>query len=362
MDSNQLTFTDIINSLLPFSSSSNSPSSSSDLSGGVATNAIAELIRKRRNRLENEKKAKGDFENSEDENYSPPKLIKVEESSTPTTNDNDSFLTDTDSLNAFSDSSTLSLLSNLFSPWSQSSSDSSLTSPPSLSSLNPNGETPSFSCNPSSSAIIIPQKKSIGDEFAVVCGRLSLLNSQKYTITIGEMARRIFGKEEFGYSLLGGILRRAKTPNATNQLKAELEAVGIQVERGRRRSTKLTLFGGLLEGEAVQLGKDYDSIISTSFPSQIIAKYLTEAAKEEERLEKIEKLKAARSFVNEFLAILNQDASPILDLYPLPTLPAEIQAPLTNFSILTHGFGILAVKSTMEMYGQTLDAQILALS
>uniref|UniRef100_A0A914QQR9 Transcription factor AP-2 C-terminal domain-containing protein n=1 Tax=Panagrolaimus davidi TaxID=227884 RepID=A0A914QQR9_9BILA len=176
------------------------------------------------------------------------------------------------------------------------------------------------------------------------------------------MARRIFGKEEFGYSLLGGILRRAKTPNATNQLKAELEAVGIQVERGRRRSTKLTLFGGLLEGEAVQLGKDFDSIICTSFPSQIIAKYLTEAAKEEERLGKIEKLEAARSFVNEFLAILNQDASPILDLYPLPTLPAEIQAQLTNFSILTHGFGILAIKSTMEMYGQTLDAQILALS
>uniref|UniRef100_A0AC35EV69 Transcription factor AP-2 C-terminal domain-containing protein n=1 Tax=Panagrolaimus sp. PS1159 TaxID=55785 RepID=A0AC35EV69_9BILA len=361
MDSNQITFTDIINSLLPISSSSiNSPSSSSDKSG-VATNAIAELIRKRRNRLENEKKAKGDFENSEDENCSPLKLIKVEESSTPTTN------TDTDSLNAFSDSSTLSLLTNLFSPWSQSSSDSSSTSPPSLLSFNPNGENPSFTYTPSSStssSINIPQKKSIGDEFAVVCGRLSLLSSQKYVITIGEMARRIFGKEEFGYSLLGGILRRAKTPNATNQLKAELEAVGIQVERGRRRSNKLTLFGGLLEGEAVQLGKDFDSIICKSFPSQIIAQYLTEAAKKEEekRLEKIEKLKAARSFVNEFLAVLNQDASPILDLYPLPTLPSEIQAPLTNFSILTHGFGILAVKSTMEMYGQTLDAQILALS
>ena len=149
--------------------------------------------------------------------------------------------------------------------------------------------------------------------------------------------------------------------NSTNALKAELDAAGITLERGRRRNADLTLFGGFLEGEAVQLGNDFSHLVSTSFPSNAIGQKLasdSEVTTSIPASQKIEHLKAARTHVAEFLGLLAQDASPILTTYPPRHLEESIQDPLSNFSMMTHGFGSFAFKAVMEAYTKILDVQI----
>lgn len=52
------------------------------------------------------------------------------------------------------------------------------------------------------------------DVFCSVPGRLSLLSStSKYKVTVGEVQRRLSPPECLNASLLGGVLRRAKSKN-----------------------------------------------------------------------------------------------------------------------------------------------------
>ncbi|XP_023998151.2 transcription factor AP-2-delta [Salvelinus sp. IW2-2015] len=87
------------------------------------------------------------------------------------------------------------------------------------------------------------------DLFCSVPGRLSLLSStSKYKVTIAEVKRRLSPPECLNASLLGGILRRAKSKNGGRCLREKLDRLGLNLPAGRRKAANVTLLTSLVEG------------------------------------------------------------------------------------------------------------------
>ncbi|KAK7582418.1 hypothetical protein V9T40_013863 [Parthenolecanium corni] len=86
------------------------------------------------------------------------------------------------------------------------------------------------------------------DIFCSVPGRLSLLSStSKYKVTVGEVQRRLSPPECLNASLLGGVLRRAKSKNGGRLLREKLEKIGLNLPAGRRKAANVTLLTSLVE-------------------------------------------------------------------------------------------------------------------
>uniref|UniRef100_A0A8C9F5B9 Transcription factor AP-2 C-terminal domain-containing protein n=1 Tax=Pavo cristatus TaxID=9049 RepID=A0A8C9F5B9_PAVCR len=87
--------------------------------------------------------------------------------------------------------------------------------------------------------------------FCSVPGRLSLLSStSKYKVTVGEVQRRLSPPECLNASLLGGVLRRAKSKNGGRCLRERLEKIGLNLPAGRRKAANVTLLTSLVEGKS----------------------------------------------------------------------------------------------------------------
>jgi len=88
------------------------------------------------------------------------------------------------------------------------------------------------------------------DIFCSVPGRLSLLSStSKYKVTVAEVQRRLSPPECLNASLLGGVLRRAKSKDGGKVLRDKLERIGMQLPSGRRKAANVTLLTSLVEGK-----------------------------------------------------------------------------------------------------------------
>lgn len=73
------------------------------------------------------------------------------------------------------------------------------------------------------------------DVFCSVPGRLSLLSStSKYKVTVGEVQRRLSPPECLNASLLGGVLRRAKSKNGKLYIKSNTTVAIYRVFRKDR--------------------------------------------------------------------------------------------------------------------------------
>ncbi|XP_054717471.1 transcription factor AP-2-beta-like [Uloborus diversus] len=114
------------------------------------------------------------------------------------------------------------------------------------------------------------------DVFCSVPGRLSLLSStSKYKVTVGEVQRRLSPPECLNASLLGGVLRRAKSKNGGRSLREKLDKIGLNLPAGRRKAANVTLLTSLVEGEAIHLARDFGYVCDTEFPSRQVAEYLS---------------------------------------------------------------------------------------
>uniref|UniRef100_A0A452RX84 Transcription factor AP-2-alpha n=1 Tax=Ursus americanus TaxID=9643 RepID=A0A452RX84_URSAM len=90
--------------------------------------------------------------------------------------------------------------------------------------------------------------------FCSVPGRLSLLSStSKYKVTVAEVQRRLSPPECLNASLLGGVLRRAKSKNGGRSLREKLDKIGLNLPAGRRKAANVTLLTSLVEGKRVHL-------------------------------------------------------------------------------------------------------------
>ncbi|XP_006881719.1 PREDICTED: transcription factor AP-2 gamma [Elephantulus edwardii] len=187
--------------------------------------------------------------------------------------------------------------------------------------------------------------------FCSVPGRLSLLSStSKYKVTVAEVQRRLSPPECLNASLLGGVLRRAKSKNGGRSLREKLDKIGLNLPAGRRKAAHVTLLTSLVEGEAVHLARDFAYVCETEFPSKPVAEYLTRPhlGGRNEMLARKNVLLAAQQVCKEFTDLLNQDRTPNGNSRPTPVLETNIQNCLSHFSLITHGFGSQAICAAMS--------------
>ncbi|XP_054153572.1 transcription factor AP-2-epsilon-like [Oppia nitens] len=187
------------------------------------------------------------------------------------------------------------------------------------------------------------------DVFCSVPGRLSLLSStSKYKVTVGEVQRRLSPPECLNASLLGGVLRRAKSKNGGRSLREKLEKIGLNLPAGRRKAANVTLLTSLVEGEAIHLARDFGYVCETEFPARQIAEYLCRNHSDpSDMYRRKELVLATKQLLKEFIDLLNQDRSPLCNTRPQTILEPNIQRNLTHFSLITHGFGSPAIVAAL---------------
>ncbi|XP_067097948.1 transcription factor AP-2-beta isoform X2 [Osmerus mordax] len=195
----------------------------------------------------------------------------------------------------------------------------------------------------------------INEVFCSVPGRLSLLSStSKYKVTVGEVQRRLSPPECLNASLLGGVLRRAKSKNGGRSLREKLEKIGLNLPAGRRKAANVTLLTSLVEGEAVHLARDFGYICETEFPTKAVSEYLNRQHADPSELHaRKNMLLATKQLCKEFTDLLAQDRTPLGNSRPSPILEPGIQSCLSHFSFITHGFGspaICAALTTLQNY------------
>ncbi|XP_064240164.1 transcription factor AP-2 gamma-like [Aotus nancymaae] len=90
-----------------------------------------------------------------------------------------------------------------------------------------------------------------------------------------ECARRLSPPECLNASLLGGVLRRARSKNGGRSLREKLDKIGLNLLARRWKAAHVTLLTSLVEGEAVHLARDFAYVCEAEFPSKPVAEYLT---------------------------------------------------------------------------------------
>ncbi|XP_055311373.1 transcription factor AP-2-epsilon isoform X2 [Sitodiplosis mosellana] len=208
-----------------------------------------------------------------------------------------------------------------------------------------------------------PNNLSVGspsDVFCSVPGRLSLLSStSKYKVTIAEVQRRLSPPECLNASLLGGVLRRAKSKNGGRLLREKLEKIGLNLPAGRRKAANVTLLTSLVEGEAIHLARDFGYVCETEFPSRQVAEYLLRQHTEpQETYRRKELLLNTKQVTKELMDLLNQDRSPLCNTRPQHILDPSIQRHLTHFSLISHGFGSPAIVAALTAIQNFLNESL----
>ena len=87
-------------------------------------------------------------------------------------------------------------------------------------------------------------------------------------MTVAEVQRRLSPPECLNASLLGGVLRRAKSKDGGKHLRDKLDKLGMTLPAGRRKACNVTLLTSLVEGEAIHLARDFGYVCETEFPAK----------------------------------------------------------------------------------------------
>ncbi|OAF67432.1 hypothetical protein A3Q56_04847 [Intoshia linei] len=198
--------------------------------------------------------------------------------------------------------------------------------------------------NSKSHCLILNEKISPNDTFSTVPGRMSLLSStSKYKVNVGEIQRRLSHPECLNASLLGGVLRRAKSKNGGKFLRKELDNIGLSIAAGRRKVAPVTLFTSLVEGEALRLARDWTYLNDSSFPCKILAQNKVKPYSSiEDKISLKTKIINIQKYLQEMMNNLKECSN-------VCTSNPTTQNILMDYNILTHGFGSPAIMSVLSI-------------
>lgn len=103
------------------------------------------------------------------------------------------------------------------------------------------------------------------------------------------------------------------------------------------------------------MAKDFHGSCERDFPAKEIAIFLSRnVATEEDAHRRRTMLHYVRLFIKELSDLMNSDRSPICGNRPEVILDPSIQKPLTHFSMVTHGFGGLALVAVLDALNSTV--------
>merc|ERR1719365_112008 len=178
-------------------------------------------------------------------------------------------------------------------------------------------------------------------------------------VTVGEVQRRLSPPECLNASLLGGVLRRAKSKNGGKFLRDKLDKIGMALPAGRRKAANVTLLTSLVEGEAIHLARDFGYVCETEFPARQVSEYMCRQHTDHYELSRRKELVLATKVITkELMDLLNQDRSPLCNTRPQQILDPQVQRHLTHFSMITHGFGSPAIVAALTAIQNYLNESL----
>uniref|UniRef100_A0A667GHW2 Transcription factor AP-2 epsilon n=1 Tax=Lynx canadensis TaxID=61383 RepID=A0A667GHW2_LYNCA len=188
--------------------------------------------------------------------------------------------------------------------------------------------------------------------FCSVPGRLSLLSStSKYKVTVGEVQRRLSPPECLNASLLGGVLRRAKSKNGGRCLRERLEKIGLNLPAGRRKAANVTLLTSLVEGEAVHLARDFGYVCETEFPAKAAAEYLCRQHADPGELHSRKSMLLAAKQICKEVCRFDGSGPLTTGQQPPSAHPGARSTELPDtLSLITHGFGGPAICAALSAF------------
>ncbi|KAF7640213.1 TF_AP-2 domain-containing protein [Meloidogyne graminicola] len=190
------------------------------------------------------------------------------------------------------------------------------------------------------------------ETYCTVPGRLTLLSNQKkYRVSVAEVQRRLSPPECLNASVLGGILRKAKNKDGGKILREQLMSYGVELASGRRRQVPLTCFSSLVEEEVAQIASDFSVINAKHYPLKEVAIYALNAQRQ--HLYFIWNFTMSVNFLNRILELHRADRTPLADSFLrsdpcMPKLDDKLQQELSNYTLLTHGFGGRMFQAVLE--------------
>ena len=106
------------------------------------------------------------------------------------------------------------------------------------------------------------------------------------------------------------------------------------------------------------MARDFGYVCESEFPSRQMAEYVNRHTEPSDLYRRKEIFMTTKGVIKEFVDVLNQDRSPLVNTKPQSILDPNIQRNLTHFSLITHGFGSPAIVAALTSVQNFLNESI----